>query len=229
MIGTLPALTAFSAVIFDLDGTLYDSMGMWEQIDIEYLARHGFERPPDLQTAINGLSFQETSHYFKERFGIPDDPVAIQAEWLTMAREAYNTKLPLKAGAAEILRWLERSNIPVAIASSNHYDLIMESLVSRHLDSYISALVTCDDVKANKPDPAVYLKAAEKLSADPRRCLVFEDVVPGILAGKRAGMTVCAVADRASEASAKEKIRLADAYIVDFRELIPPVDILPAE
>lgn len=222
---TLPPLNTFEAVIFDLDGTLYDSMGMWGQIDIDYLARFGLDRPENLQAELEGLSFQETSCFFKERFGIPDDPETIQADWLKMAAEAYNGKLPLKPGAEEFLKYLKEAGIPAAIASSNHYDLIEESLQARGLAPYISALITCDDVKANKPDPAVYLTAADKLGVKPEKCLVFEDIVPGILAGKRAGMTVCAVDDAYSRGTQEEKIALADAFITDYRELLRAVDI----
>ena len=221
----LPVLKDYDAVIFDLDGTLYDSMGLWEEIDIEYLARLGLKRPADLQEHLNGLSFQETASYFKERFALKEDTGTIMAEWLRMAEEAYNKKIPLKPGAREILIYLKENGIPAAIASSNHYDLIRNSIAARSLEPYISVLITCDDVRANKPDPSVYLTAARKLGVDPKRCLVFEDVVPGILSGIRAGMTVCAVRDEQSKASDEEKARLAGTLISDFRELIPAVDI----
>ena len=76
-------------VIFDLDGTLLDSMGMWQQVDREYLERFGLEAPPDLQRSIAGLSVTDTARYFKQRFRLPDSIEQIIADWNAMAREEY--------------------------------------------------------------------------------------------------------------------------------------------
>ena len=80
-------LDHIKAVIFDLDGTLVDSMWMWEDIDIEYLGRYGLSCPEDLQKAIEGMSFTETAVYFKERFGLPDSIVEIKEAWIAMSLE----------------------------------------------------------------------------------------------------------------------------------------------
>ena len=79
----------YKGVIFDLDGTLVDSMWMWEAIDIEYLARFGIELPPDLQKKISGMSFSETAVYFKETFKIPDSLEKIKQTWNEMAFYKY--------------------------------------------------------------------------------------------------------------------------------------------
>lgn len=84
------------AIIFDLDGTLVDSMWMWKQIDIEYLGRYGIDLPPDLQRVIEGFSFNETAHYFKREFQIQESIPEIQAIWLQMASDKYKHEVPLK-------------------------------------------------------------------------------------------------------------------------------------
>ena len=81
------------AVIFDLDGTLIDSMWMWKAIDIEYLGRFGLECPEDLQKEIEGMSFSETAVYFKERFGIPETLEEIKQDWVDMSLEKYKKEI----------------------------------------------------------------------------------------------------------------------------------------
>lgn len=85
-------LDHIKAVIFDLDGTLVDSMWMWEDIDIEYLGRYGLSCPEDLQKAIEGMSFTETAVYFKERFGLPDSIEEIKEAWIAMSLENMKRK-----------------------------------------------------------------------------------------------------------------------------------------
>ncbi len=213
-------LAACSAVIFDLDGTLIDSMGMWSEIDVEYLMRFGIEAPADLQKELEGLMYSEVARYFKKRFHIPDSVSEIGDEWVRMAGEKYRKSIPLKPGVREFLAAVKAQDRKTAIASSNHLQLIEDILKIHGIYEYIDAITTCDDVGRGKPDPEVYTVTAKKLGIDPASCLVFEDIPVGIQAGKAAGMSVIAVADVYSEHMREEKIRMADGYITDFRELL---------
>lgn len=213
-------VTNRNAVLFDLDGTLVDSMWMWDDIDVEYLGRRGLAVPPTLKRVIEGMSFTETAIYFKETFGLPDSVDAIKAEWNEMAMEKYRTQVPLKPGAGAFLRELRRRQIPMGIATSNSRELVDAVLTGLSLDGYFQDITTACEVAAGKPAPDIYLAVAEKLGAAPADCLVFEDVPAGILAGKRAGMQVCAVDDAFSAPLEEEKRALADDYIKDYRELL---------
>ena len=99
------------AVIFDLDGTLVDSMWMWKAIDQEYLGRFQISLPDNLQSEIEGMSFSETAHYFKERFQIPDSIEKIKKDWNEMAWEKYKNQVPLKKGVREFLELLKEKQI----------------------------------------------------------------------------------------------------------------------
>lgn len=99
------------AVIFDLDGTLVDSMGIWTGIDIEYLGRHGLSVPGDLQPAIEGFSFTEVAVYFKDRFGLTDSIEQIKDDWNRMAMDKYRCEVPLKPGAARFIGELKRRGL----------------------------------------------------------------------------------------------------------------------
>lgn len=209
----------FKAVIFDLDGTLLDSMWLWKDIDIEYLGGFGIDIPDDLQKSIEGKSFTETAVYFKERFGISDTVEQIMTYWNKMAMAKYCHKVMLKPGAREFIIELHNKNIKLGIATSNSRELTEAALKSKDIYKYFEAIVTGCDVKTGKPNPEIYLRAAKLLDVPPDECLVFEDVPQGILAGKNAGMTTCAVDDEYSRIFLKEKIMLADYFVTDYNNI----------
>ena len=213
------ALQKMDAVLFDLDGTLVDSMWMWKEIDIEYLGRFGYSCPPNLQKVIEGMSFSETAEYFKSRFQIPDSIDEIKQAWIQMSIEKYRNEVPLKPGVMRLLQYLERTGKKAGIATSNGRDMVDAVLESLQIRPYFQVIATACEVAAGKPAPDIYLEVARRLGAEPSRCMVFEDVPAGILAGKRAGMTVCAVEDSFSVGMREKKMELADFYIDDYNEL----------
>lgn len=204
------------AVIFDLDGSLVDSMWMWRAIDIEYLGRFGIPLPENLQTQIEGMSFSETAVYFKKHFPIPDSIEQIKTDWNKMAWDKYTHEVPLKAGIPEFLEGCKSNGILLGIATSNSRELVENIAEVHKLRNYFSCIMTGCDVKKGKPSPDIYLAVADVLKVSPEHCLVFEDIVPGILAGKNAGMRVCAVEDAYSVPDREKKKELADYYICDY-------------
>lgn len=213
-------LSEFEAMIFDLDGTLLDSMWMWRKIDIEYLGRFQIPLPEDLQTEIEGMSFSETAVYFKERFQLPDSPDTIKADWNAMACDKYRHEVPFKEGALPFLQYCREKGIRMGVATSNSRTLVEHAAEALLLHDYFSCIMTGCEVEKGKPAPDIYLAVAEKLSVKPEKCLVFEDILPGIRAGQNAGMRVCAVEDAYSADIRKEKQALADFYIENFYELL---------
>lgn len=216
------SLNGIKAVLFDLDGSLVDSMWLWHAIDIEYLGRFGMEPPADLQALIGGRSFSETAVYFKETFQIPDSLEQIKADWNQMAWDKYSYEVPLKTGADLFIKRCIQQHIKLGIATSNSRELVENVIAVHHLSDSFDCIMTGCDVAKGKPAPDIYLAAAKALCVLPENCLVFEDIVPGILAGKAAGMKVCAVYDDASAPEDDRKRELADYYIHDFRELTEP-------
>lgn len=212
-------LENIKAVIFDLDGTLVDSMWMWRDIDIEYLGRFGIPLPETLQKDISGMSFSETAVYFKETFGIPDSLEEIKRTWNEMAFYKYTHEVPLKPGVKEFLKCLMEQGIRTGIATSNSKELVEAAVESLHISDYLDEIHTSCEVAQGKPAPDIYLLVAECLSVAPEQCLVFEDIPEGILSGKRAGMKVCAVEDEFSLSMTEEKKELADYYITHYDEV----------
>ena len=208
------------AVIFDLDGTLVDSMWMWKAIDVEYLARFDLECPEDLQKEIEGMSFSETAAYFKKRFSLEDSLEQIKEAWVQMSIEKYKNEVPLKPGARAFLDYISMNGIVAGIATSNGRAMVDAVLDSLDIRRYFKVVATACEVAAGKPAPDIYLNVAERLKVAPEDCVVFEDVPAGIQAGKNAGMTVFAVEDAFSLEMKAEKEQLADYYIRDYYELL---------
>lgn len=208
------------AVIFDMDGTLIDSMWVWQAIDIEFLSKRGYTVPSDMEADIEGKSFHETAAYFKKRFSLEEDIETIMHIWNDMAYDKYTHDIKLKPNTAEFLEYLHSRGILLGIATSNSKKLVNGCLSAIGIDKMFDAVVTADDIHAGKPNPDIYLKAAALLNVSPQECLVFEDVPMGILAGKNAGMTVCAVDDVFSEKLNEKKKLMADYFINDYAELL---------
>lgn len=208
------------AVIFDLDGTLVDSMWMWKEIDIEFLGRYGYDCPNDLQKAIEGMSFSETAVYFKKRFSLPLPLEEIKAIWIQMSIDKYRNEVPLKEGAREFLDFIREKGIKAGIATSNGREMVDAVLSSLDITGYFQVVATACEVAAGKPAPDIYLKVADDLKVSPADCLVFEDIPAGITAGKRAGMAVCAVDDEFSRAIRQEKKEMADYFIKDYYDIL---------
>lgn len=208
------------AIIFDLDGTLVDSMWMWKQIDIEYLALYGYELPETLQVEIEGMSFTEVAIYFKEKFLIEDSIEAIQDKWLEMARDKYMYETPLKDGIDLFIKEAYERGILMGIASSNSRELVETILDVHNIRRYFTSIHTCCEVEKGKPAPDIYLLVADELQVTPNECLVFEDIPAGLMAGKSAGMKTCAVWDQYSIPYEDEKRDVADYYIHTYHDLL---------
>lgn len=212
-------LQNMKALIFDLDGTVVDSMGIWREIDIAYLKRHGHELPEDLQDSIEGMSFYDTAKYFQKRFQITDSLEQIMDDWNQMAFQKYSEEVPLKEHIPTLLQYCKKHQIKLGLATSNSRKLATEVLQQRGILQYFDGIMTGCGKLASKPAPDIYLACARELCVSPDECLVFEDLPAGIIAGNRAGMKTCAVFDEYSKHLDEEKHNLANYYINSYSEI----------
>lgn len=213
-------LNNIDAIIFDIDGTLIDSMWVWTDIDDKFLEKYNLVEPEGFHEGMEGKSYSETAQYFLDLFPtLPHTREEIEAEWHQMAFEIYTTKIQLKKGAYAFIKSMYDAGIKLGIATSNARDLAEGVLINNKVFDYFHSIWTSDEAKAGKPAPDVYLKVAESLGVIPERCLVFEDVPKGIMAGKHAGMKVCAVEDVFSKPQEVLKRELADYYIQDYDDI----------
>ena len=210
----------FKAVIFDLDGTLIDSMGIWTQVDHDFLAKRNISVPDDLFDDIQvGNSYVEVAEHFKRKFNLPDSAEDIMNEWTDMVAWHYKNDIPLKAGAKEFLTFLHKNGIKIGVGTSNIHRLTETVLSANYVWHYVDAVVDGQENLRGKPFPDIFLRVAEKLGVRPEECLVIEDVIAGVTAAKNAGMTSFAIED---DYSLKDKDRIleyVDFYARDFHEI----------
>ncbi|GAA0181594.1 HAD family phosphatase [Clostridium sediminicola] len=207
------------AVIFDMDGTLVDSMWVWSKIDVDFLKKRGIECPKNIKTLIQNFTLLETAQYFKDTFKLPETIEEICSEWDKMALEEYEKNVKLKSGAKRFIELLKSKGIKIALATSNSELLLQVALKSNEIFHHFDAITTSCEVTKGKGFPDIYLLSAKKLGVKPQNCLVFEDILPAIKGAKSAGMTVIGVADEYSEFE-KDHIRtLSDHYISEFNGL----------
>ena len=179
--------------------------------------------PKTYQMEIEGLSFYETAQYTRDKY-IPWKSVEeLMKEWNDMAYHQYSEIVKPKEGVVKFLEYLKMRKIKCGIATSNSFTLCSATLKSNKMIDFFDSILTGEDCGAGKPEPDVYINSAKALGVAPEKCLVFEDICQGILAGKRAGMTVVAVHDDYSTYQWDEKCRMADHYIMSYKEITDEV------
>lgn len=216
-------LDNIKAAIFDLDGTLIDSMGVWEKIDTNFLKIRGIKAPSDLIDNIVHLNFADSAKYFKKAFNLSESIEDIMNEWNTMAYDEYASNIKLKKGAKEYLAFLKSKGIKIGLATSNNPTLLEVVLKNNGIYDYFDAITTTSEVERGKDFPDVYFLSAKKLGALPKDCVVFEDIFVAVLSAKSAGMKVVAVHDNNSEHQIKDIAKNADRFIYKYDELLRAV------
>ena len=205
--------------VFDLDGTILDSMWVWEDLDKNFLAKRNIIMPGDYQDEIKPLGFEKAAAYTIERFGLDESPDDIIKEWFDMAYKAYAEDVILKENVYEYLSYLRSIGIKMGIATASDRKLFMPALKNNNIVEFFDVITTVDDVKRGKGFPDVYEKTAESLDCIPDESIVFEDILAGIKGAKDGGFITVGVYDRRSVHEKDDISEIADFYIMNFSQM----------
>lgn len=209
----------FLAAIFDLDGTIADSNGVWKKIDIEILRKRGIRCSDAFAESLAAMTYEEAAAEM-HRLGVKDTTEELIRECNELAAYEYRHNIFLKPYAAEYLTYLKNNGVKTALATASPKMLYEPVLRHNHVYGLFDAFCTTEEAGRSKDYPDVYLLAASKLGVSPNECVVFEDVLKGIFSAKNAGMTAIGVYDRYSAEDIVTVRAAADRFIMDFSEMM---------
>lgn len=202
--------------IFDMDGTLIDSMIFWKNLAAEYLGSKGVkELPEDLLERIKPMTMSESAALFQQEFGLTGDP---EAEMNAMMDDHYRNDILLKSGVREYLQMLRSKGVRMCVASATAEHLMEACLTRLGVRDCFEFLLSCETVGAGKRSPLVYHESARLLGADPAEIAVYEDALYAVKTAKEAGYYVIGVYDESASENWKTIENLADEIILNWEE-----------
>lgn len=204
--------------IFDLDGTLVDSMSVWQKVDNEIADKYNLELDEEYWEKVTTYSFLEGAAYINERFKLGKTAEDIADELYAIALDEYKYNVELKPGAKELLKNLKADGFKLAIATSNAEEMTVAVLENNDILKYFDEFVYCDTVGKNKSFPDVYILAASKLGLNANECYVFEDIISAVEGAKKSGAEVIGVYDEHSANKEREMRLKADRYLMSLDE-----------
>lgn len=208
-------------IIFDLDGTLIDSMPIWRSTGETFLTRHHFSVPANLLDVVKSQTLYQSAEYFHDTLGVPMEPQAIVDEIIDYVEDAYRHTIPLKEGAKAYLEAMAEKSVKMCILTASEASYILPALDRLDIRKYFDCILTCTELGEYKDDGKAYLTAMEKLGGTLEDTVVFEDAGYAVKGAKTAGFTVYAVLDHSIRENEIEKIeKLADKCIRSYEELL---------
>lgn len=206
--------------IFDMDGTIMDSMPAWKNLAKYYLTGRGIEIPENLNEIITAMSMTESANYFKNKFGIKDSLKRIISDINKLIVDKYRYEIPLKPYVKEYLSNLHKDGVIMCVATATPVQLAQEALKRLEVLRYFSFVLCCDEVGVGKSKPNIYYLALKKMGADITDTIVYEDSDYAIKTAKSAGFYTVGVYDESASKSKEEMQLLCDRYIDSFECLL---------
>ena len=208
------------AAIFDADGTLLDSMHIWQKLGNRYLTQRGIPPEPGLGDILYPMSLEEGCTYLKEHYGLPESSGKIEKSMEDILTAFYRSEVQLKPGAGDYLQKLYRRGIPVLVATSGRREPLQQAFRRLGIDGYFQKILTCQELNTTKRTPDIYLEGARCLGVGPEDTAVFEDVLYGIRTAGKVGFETFAVEDDTNRQDREALREEADHYICNFKELL---------
>lgn len=213
-------LKKYKYAIFDLDGTLMDSMPAWKNLGKDYLIKKGIKPPNNLNEIISSMSMIESSNYFKKEFKIRDCQKQIISDINQLIENKYKYELPLKPYVKEYISYLQKNDITMCVATATPVQFAEMALKRLEVLNYFSFIICCDQIGAGKSKPDIYYLALEKMSASIKNTVVYEDADYAIRTAKNEGFYTVGVYDKCTYIPKQEMQLLCDIYIDSFQCLL---------
>lgn len=212
--------TEIKGIIFDLDGTLIDSMQIWYDIDRRFLLENGVENPPrEISDKVKRMTVEQTADFFIEQFSLKCTQEYVIKRIEELVRIEYEEKIPLKPYAMELLDNLDNKGIPYGIATAT-YSSLARAVLERHgIYDRIKFLLTDAEYPRGKKFPDIFMGAAELLGTKPGETIVVEDSLHSVITAKNAGFITAAVYDEASAEDRTELEKKSDYYFTSLKEM----------
>lgn len=181
-------INKIKAVIFDMDGVIFDTEMVYLDVWSNVFEKYGYKMTKEIYSSVLGTGRENVKKVFLQQFGNELPIEVMYKEKDENLAKAIDAGVPLKDGAFEILLYLKENNYKIALATSAATERALKQLREANIESFFDVIVCRDEVKETKPDPEIFLKAAEKLMFTPEECIVIEDSKAGIIAARKAGM-----------------------------------------
>lgn len=210
----------YKGAIFDLDGTLLDSMHIWHDVDVEFFRRRNLPLDNGYVDVIKNMHLPAAAVYTKEKYNLKESAEQIVDEWLKLCAEAYLSNVNLKSGVFDYLKMLYDSGIKMAFATASEKVVCENTLKNHGIFDFFTSFAYVSEINIGKTEPDIYLLASERIGVKPSECIVFEDIIEGIRSAKKANFITCGVYDKSSAKDEEEIRDIADYYIKSFDELL---------
>ncbi len=206
--------------LFDLDGTILDSLKIWNDIDLLFFKNHNLIMGEDYHIAIAPLTLEETATYTKNTYKLDIDEEQIMKEWSDLAIKEYAENVNLKKGVKEFLDYLKNKNVHLAIATSCNEEMFKPCLERYGIVSYFEHFYTSQKLKINKSNTNFFKEILNEYKIEPDQILFFEDSLASMKCAKSLGFNVVAVMDKKWKKQKEEIIASSDDQIEDFSQFI---------
>lgn len=205
--------------IFDVDGTLLDTMPVWTTAGIRYLKTLGIEAEPGLADVLFKMTVDMAAEFVKEKYALTQDVDVIRRGILGMVEDFYFHHADFKPGARELLEELNAAGVPMSIATSTNQYCILAAFDRLGYTDYFDEILTCPELGTHKSEPDIFYMAANRMGVNPSETWVFEDGLYAVKTAKHAGFKTVGIYDEVSRGDQEELRDCADIYVEDLGEL----------